>query len=92
LGDPNVCGSKRSLFLGSSHGMDVFLMRNAEITSTPLWKEMFNDENRAGRYAIGRALREYISNYLLNGDPNTKDKSLPTWEAWKPHKDHSKSF
>jgi para-nitrobenzyl esterase len=26
----------------------------------------------------------------LNGDPNTKDNFLPAWEAWKPHKDHSK--
>jgi para-nitrobenzyl esterase len=82
--EPSVLGADLSIMLGAAHGFEIpFVFGHFDLGEAG--NIIFNDDNRAGREELSRAIMSYWVQFATTGDPGRgRDGSLTPWSAWAP--------
>lgn len=76
-----VTDSFYSQYVGAYHGASKDFLRGVYTNSKEYSSDVISSSNKKGRQALTAQMREYIKNFLLEGNPN--GDSLTKWNTWK---------
>ncbi len=77
----NLTSDFYSNFVGSMHGLDIDFLCGSYTSPYPKYvSEIYTDNNLQGREELSLVMRQYIGNFLRNGNPNSS--KLSTWNSW----------
>lgn len=81
---PRILWTDLGEMIGAAHGFEIpFVFGHWYLG--PDSDRVFVDGNRAGREALGRAMRSYWTDFARHGRPGRgRDASRPDWPHWRP--------
>jgi len=81
---PRILWADLGEMIGAAHGFEIpFVFGHWHLG--PDSDRVFIEKNRAGREALGWAMRSYWTEFARRGRPGRgRDPSLPAWPAWSP--------
>ncbi len=68
--------------LGAAHGLDIPFFLDTDRVYGPIDREIFTDDNYAGRKALTREMMAYVAQFARTGNPNAPQLTRTRWSPW----------
>jgi len=68
--------------LGAAHGLDIPFFLNTDRVYGPIDREIFTEDNYAGRKALTREMMAYVAQFARTGNPNAPQLTRTRWSPW----------